>query len=163
MKNKLILIGTVTTLAAIAIAVTVDGTAGRGVAANADGVRAGFDVNARKITDGTNVRVGGGGTFLIRNENAAHRVAITFHAERLGVNGINCEFGGPAVRHKLVNGRRVDIRGRAIINTQDNRRENAGDPDKFAIRFDAEGTANDFTFRGTVAEGGLAVFHREQD
>lgn len=161
MKKKLLFTSGVVAVAALALAVVIDGSSGRGMVANADGVRAGFDFNARKLTDGSNVRVVGGGTFLLRNDNAARRVAITFQADRLAATGINCEFAGPAVRHKIVDGRRVDVRGRVIVNARDSRRGTAGDPDGFRIRFDAEGTVNDFTFGGNVVEGALAVFHRE--
>ncbi|MFN8219458.1 MAG: hypothetical protein U0S12_04925 [Fimbriimonadales bacterium] len=162
MTKKLLTFGALAVAAVAAYAVIVDGAIGRGVAVNADGVRGRFDFHVRKVVDGDRTRVLGGGTFGISNREDARRLAITFMADRFAVNGTVAEFGGPGLRVVWANGVRREVRGRVSVRVNDRFRDGAGDPDQFAIGFDAPGTEHDTVFRGAVAEGGLSVFHEER-
>ena len=152
-------------LAVAAIAATIDGSEGRGRAVNEAGAVGMFDYRVAKFVDGTNVRIGGGLHFGIRGTEEHPGVAIGMvNCARLAVNGNVCEFSGPGARFVYVDGVRHEIRGIVFGRVEDNRnREHPNAPfDRFAVRFDAEGTEHDFEFHGAVRDGGLAVFHRVQ-
>lgn len=158
---------TITALAVLAVsalAVVIDGSIGRGVADGPGGSKGHFDYHVRKVTNDAGTRILGGGTFAIRSDNAARRVGINFRAERFGKNANSAEFAGPGTRLYWRGTVRHEVRGLVVVNVTDNRNaEHPTNPaDRFAIRFDAPGTEFDFTWRGEVSAGDLAVFHREE-
>ena len=162
MNKKLFTFGALTLAAVAAFALTVDGAVGRGVATNADGVNGSFDFHVRKITHEGQTRVLGGGKFGISNRDEHRRLAIVFHAARFASTEHTAEFGGPGIRIVWANGVRREVRGLVVVRVADNHREGSGDPDGYAISFNAEGTAHDFGFRGNVTRGALSVFHRSE-
>ncbi|HMS56236.1 MAG TPA: hypothetical protein PKA27_12625 [Fimbriimonadaceae bacterium] len=164
MKTKLFALAAVGALFVVAYAATIDGAIGRGVvvsSANAD-ARAKIDFHVRKYTDGERSRVVGGGSFGLPNRDASRRVGIRFNAARFSSTEHTAEWVGPGKRVIFTNAGPREVNGIVSVAVNDRRRENTGDPDAFSIRFDAEGTAHDFAFRGPVVEGGLSVFHRTE-
>lgn len=145
-------------------ATTVVGSFGQGHAMSADGRRSEFHFDARKATNGSNVRVDGFARFIAfsgTQANPQHNGIYMPNVRVVGKQGTVCQFGGPA-QMQIRNGAHFHlVRGHATFNVVDRRdpRTNTGHPDRISVRFtDLQNRTWDYS--GLVTRGDLVVFER---
>lgn len=150
--------------AALAVAVTI-GAQGRGTALTADGRNGTFNFEVARRQEGDRApSFRGRFRFEQRSNDHGPYVLVEMGAPKnLGVTaaGNVCEFSSAGSLTRLVNGRRVTMRGNVSGRVEDRRSASHpdGEPDTIRVRFSGERDLT-FTFEGLVNSGDLSVFRR---
>ncbi|MBC8065209.1 MAG: hypothetical protein H7Y17_10290 [Chlorobia bacterium] len=139
---------------------------GRGNARSEDGRRAGFHFNARKLTNGEQVRKSGTAVFEISDRETLDGVRINMRELRdINVDGHFARFEGPGgIRFRTRRGV-VERQGQVFVSARDNRKPDGPvEPrDRVSVRFVAREGNLTYAFEGVVGDGDVAVGRREVD
>ncbi len=137
---------------------------GRGVARDNQGRRAGFQFDARKLVDGSNVRKSGTALYEISDRETIDGVRIYMRELRdIVVDGNRARFEGPGgIRFRTRRGL-VEKFGQVVGYAQDNRKPTGPiEPrDRIAVFFKSTDGLTTYSFEGNVFEGNVAVGRRE--
>jgi hypothetical protein len=165
MKLKRAMVGVGLALACLAVAAwLIQGAKGRGVAVNENGLRANFQFDVKKGTNGNRTDIGGPLEFRAADPATKRAVELVMpRARRFAKSGNVAEFGGPA-RGVFMEGRgRIVREGTLQVRVEDRKLPRGdGEPDLFGLRFEAARGGFVFEFRGAVRDGDLVVYERTE-